>query len=89
MLGLSNLQFGIVLYVIIGIVFSVGMLVKYHRDEPWYTWTGNYTLTQAYVLGFLSIIGIMVSLWWWVSCIYLIDSTKAAIRNWKYRNEHS
>ncbi len=89
MLGLSTLQFFIALYVIVGIAFSVVMLVKYHKDEPWYTWTGHYTLKQAYVLGFLSIIGVMMTLWWWVSCIYVADVTKAIIRNWKNRNEHS
>jgi len=89
MFGLSNLQFGIALYVIIGIAFSIVMLLKYHQDKPWYTWTGHYTLTQAYVLGFLSVVGVMMTLWWWVSCIYVADVTKAIIRNWKNRNEHS
>jgi len=89
MFGLSNLQFCIALYVILGLVFSVGMLVKYHKDEPWYTWTGKFSLTQAYLIGLVSTTVIMFFGWWWLSITYIYHCVKAFILNWKYRNEHS
>jgi hypothetical protein len=86
---LSNLHFGVALYVLIGLVFTFSMLLKYEKDQPWYTWTGRYSLTQAYWIGYVSIVFIMMTLWWWVSISYCYHAIRAFVLNRKYRNEHS
>lgn len=77
---MDGLTFWIALYLVGAVALFTIFMVKYHQDQPWYTWTGKYTLNQAYWIGLASIAGMMLVGWWYAVILAIYGSIRSVIK---------